>query len=147
MEELKYAIERELKDKQKLLDAEKRKVKAKEMEVGRLKEMVQQRDDLLKVGGRTSAALLCQIYEQMRDKKSFVCLPVGCLFSISLVSYRSPQLKVPSQTEIITRGEVFSTRVLSILSSVHMLYDMILCSSNLFPRVSLEISYKYDHVL
>lgn len=49
MEELKYAIERELKDKQRLLDAEKRKVKIKETEVQRLKDMVQQRDDLLKV--------------------------------------------------------------------------------------------------
>lgn len=49
MEETKYAIQRELKDRQRQLDAEKRSVKNKEYEVDRLKQMVEQRDELLKV--------------------------------------------------------------------------------------------------
>lgn len=49
MEESQYAIQRELKDKQRQFDAEKRSVKTKQIEVERLQDMVQQRDDLLKV--------------------------------------------------------------------------------------------------
>jgi len=49
MEEAKYLIQRELKDRQKQLDAEKRSVKTKEAELDRLKEMMIQRDELLKV--------------------------------------------------------------------------------------------------
>ncbi|XP_067938331.1 leucine-rich repeat flightless-interacting protein 2-like [Watersipora subatra] len=48
MEESKYLIQRELKDKQRQLDAEKRSIKMKEVELERLKEMMKQRDELLK---------------------------------------------------------------------------------------------------
>lgn len=49
MEEEKYSIQKELKEKQRQLDAEKRIVKTKQSEVDRLKEMMHQRDELLKV--------------------------------------------------------------------------------------------------
>lgn len=49
MEESKYSIQRELKDKERQLGAEKRIVKTKDAEVDRLKAMITQRDELLKV--------------------------------------------------------------------------------------------------
>lgn len=49
MEESKYSIQRELKDKDRQLGAEKRIVKTKDTEVDRLKAMITQRDELLKV--------------------------------------------------------------------------------------------------
>lgn len=50
MEEAKYSIQREFKDKQRQLEAEKRRTKTKETELERLKDMMRQRDELLKVG-------------------------------------------------------------------------------------------------
>jgi len=49
MEESTFAVQRELKDKQRSLDGEKRKLKTKEMDIDRLRAMVEQRDTLLKV--------------------------------------------------------------------------------------------------
>ena len=56
MEEAKYSIQRELKDKQRQLDSEKRTIKTKEAELDRLKDMMRQRDELLKVGTRARLA-------------------------------------------------------------------------------------------
>ena len=60
MEEAKHSIQRELKDKQRQLDAEKRCIKTKEAELDRLKEMMRQRDELLKV--MTSWSYIYSIY-------------------------------------------------------------------------------------